>query len=295
MRYLTIHFVKRIVLHIIHWFFKANILEKWLVKKTQGKTYDNFFVKLIPPNKKYPPNTTRLVTRNDIHYRLDISDYMEYTLYYGLITEPREQLYSLIHNHMFVFDIGTNIGETLLNFSKLNPEGKNFGFEPVPYLFERVKANIALNKFDNILLQNIALSNQNETLFFQKPTNNNSGGIALHKLQLEGNIPIPAVTLDEFIQKEKIAKVDFIKIDVEGFEMNVLKGGERTIIEHQPVMFIELSDNNLKRQGSSSRELVKWLTNKKYIIIRADTEEVIHKECAFEDTHFDIICQVIAE
>lgn len=284
--------LKRKILRPVRAIFKQKGLEKWLVKKTQGKTYDNFYVKLLPNNNQYTVNSYRVATRDDINFRLDISDYMEYTLYFGIKTEPREILYNLIKDGMVVLDVGTNIGETLLNFAKYNPNGLNYGFEPVPYLFERAKHNISLNQFENITLNNIALSDNEDTLFFQKPSNNNSGGIAMSKQKNDSNQAVKATKLDTFVVKQQIQKIDFIKMDVEGFEMNVLKGAENSIRKFKPLLFIELDNNNLKKGNSSSKDLVSWLEDLNYHITKADTGETINSNYAFENTHFDIICKI---
>ncbi|MCS7073595.1 MAG: FkbM family methyltransferase [Bacteroidia bacterium] len=270
--------------------FKVPALERWLVTQTLGKTYDSFWVKLIPFNNHYSPNTIREVERDGIRYRLDISDYMEYTLYFGIQTEPRNQLYSLIQDSMVVFDIGTNIGETLLNFAKRNPTGTNYGFEPVPYLYERASYNISINPFKSIKLHNLALSNTKETLYFSLPNNHNSGGISMSKQKNSDMKEVQAIPLDDFVTENQITKVDFIKIDVEGFELNVLLGAKQTLLSQKPKLFIELSNSNLLRQNHSSKQLVEFLTDLGYTIQHAETNQPITAAFPFENTHFDIYC-----
>lgn len=282
--------LKTIILSPIRNLFKIPFLEKWILKKTNGKEYNNFFVKLLPNNKSYKKESYRNAERENIKYRLDISDYMEYTLYFGIKAESRATLLSLIKEDMIILDIGTNIGETLLNFAKINTKGINYGFEPVPYLYQRAKHNISLNNFENIILNNIALSDKKEKLFFHIPQNNNSGGIAMSKNAQQGMLEVEAMTLDNFVSNQNIEKIDFIKIDVEGFEMNVLKGGSETLTKMKPQMFIELVDNHLKRQNTSSKEVILFLKNIGYKIHHAQTKEKINENFNFQNTHFDIIC-----
>ncbi|TAH30659.1 MAG: FkbM family methyltransferase [Cytophagales bacterium] len=281
---------KTIILSPIRNLFKIPFLEKWILKKTNGKEYTNFFVKLLPSNRTYKKESYRNAERGNIKYRLDISDYMEYTLYFGIEVESRATLLSLIKEDMVILDIGTNIGETLLNFAKINTKGINYGFEPVPYLYQRAKHNIGLNNFDNIILNNIALSDKKEQLFFSIPNNNNSGGIAMSKNAQQGMLEVGAMTLDSFVANQNIDKIHFIKIDVEGFEMNVLKGGSETLTKMKPQMFIELVDNHLKRQNTSSKEVILFLKNIGYEIYHAQTKEKINENFNFQNTHFDIIC-----
>src|SRR5437667_10717 len=108
---------------------------------------------------------------------------MQYCIYYGIEIEPRETLYSFVKNGTTVIDVGTNIGETLLNFAKINRDGLNIGFEPVQYLFEKARNNIALNRFENIELVNKGLSRSEEVLSFQEVSEHNSGGTFLIREQ----------------------------------------------------------------------------------------------------------------
>src|SRR5205085_773133 len=97
----------------------------------------------------------------------------------GVEIEPRGRLFGLVRNGTTVIDVGTNIGETLLNFARINHDGTNIGFEPVPYLYERAKRNIELNEFSNIELINKGLSSADETLSFLEVDKHNSGGTFL--------------------------------------------------------------------------------------------------------------------
>ena len=117
--------------------------------------------KLIAGNGMYPKGTIRTCNRDGIHFRLDISDYMEHAIYFGIndtVDFDRRLLYSLIKENYVCFDIGANIGETTLNFAKLAVNGKIYSFEPVPFLFQRLKTNVELNNFQNISLNNVILN-----------------------------------------------------------------------------------------------------------------------------------------
>ena len=98
-------------------------------------------------------------------------------------------------------------------------------------------------------------------------------------------------TLDLFIQRENIARLDLIKIDTEGFEMNVLLGTEKTILRFHPKLFIELDDDMLRRQQSSASELLNWLIQREYKIFDAETNSPVSAKQSFVHCHFDIICE----
>ena len=97
-------------------------------------------------------------------------------------------------------------------------------------------------------------------------------------------------TLDNSMQKFNIPKPSLIKIDVEGYELKVLKGGRETIIKHRPALFIELDDNNLREQGNSAKELIQSLTQLQYKIVNASNGQLVNENTNYTNCHFDILC-----
>ena len=239
---------------------------------TKNKGYDSFFVKCIPQNYHYSRFSFRKVKRDGIWYELDLSEYMEWVIYYGLNVENRSDLYSLVKSEMVLFDIGSNVGETLLNFAKLTGKnGKVYGFEPVPYTFNKCSNNISLNAFSNISVAQIALSSKQESLYFQEANNNNSGGVFMNKNNTPGSYKVEGITLDAYVERIEITHLDLIKVDVEGFETNVLKGARETCKKFRPKLFVEVDEVNLKSQGSSANELIALITSYGYQISKIES------------------------
>lgn len=283
--------IRKSILNTIRQINKIPFIENYLAKRTQGKNLNNFWTKLLPPQSCYKKGSVRFAERNGIQYELDISDYIQYVIYFGLNVEPKETLYKSIKDGMFIFDIGVNIGETLLNISKINKNGKNFGFEPVPFLYEKALKNIHLNKTQNISLINEALSDREGTLFFELPIYRNYGGIHMSTKRTDLSYEVRATTLDNFIHREKIEKVDFIKIDVEGFEANVLAGADYTIRKYKPILFIEIIDEHLKRNNTSAEKIISKLIQLGYSVSDADTLQIIKPEMDFSLKRHDILCK----
>lgn len=270
-------------------------VERLLVTLALNSSVGKWFGKAAPNNYQYPKNTIRICERNGIKYSLDINDYMQYCIYFGIEIEPRDTLYNLVKNGTTVIDVGTNIGETLLNFAKINRDGVNIGFEPVPYLYEKAKNNIALNKFENIELVNKGLSSSEETLSFHEAMENNSGGMFLtRENNLEEARSVQAVRLDDFVDRRGIENISLIKIDVEGFEMEVLKGASETLRRFRPTLFVEIDDKFLARQKSSAAEVFGFLETHEYRIEHAETGEELRSGCAGERRHHDVIAMPIS-
>jgi FkbM family methyltransferase len=282
-------------LNVFRNFFKIPILEKTLRSITSNKMLDSFFVKLIPNNYQYAPNTNRLIIRNGIKFKVDLFDYIGWSLYFGLKDSGRPKLYDLIGKNHTVIDVGTNIGETLMNFAKLTqPEGEVHGFEPDPLNYQRCCENLELNNFNNIIPNNLGLGAKAGEYFIKIDTPSNRGGNKISAEYIENNTEIiQIITLDQYVQEKKIKKIDLIKIDVEGYELQVLKGSEQLIQRFKPLFFIELDDSNLKEQGDSAKALIHYLTQFNYFITNAETGEVVTTATNFSNCHYDIICRPI--
>ena len=269
-------------------------IENVLVDLALNKTVGSVFTKIAPNNYQYSKDSIRICERDGIRYSLDISDYMQYCIYFGIEIEPRDTLYSLVKNGTTVIDVGTNIGETLLNFANLNPDGRNIGFEPVPYLYEKAKINIDLNKFANIELVNKGLSSAEETLSFHEAGENNSGGTFLMRENNKDSVrSVEAVRLDDFAKHNRLEKIALIKIDVEGFEMEVLKGASEVLRNFKPTLFVEIDDTFLARQQSSAEAIFDFLVSHGYKIKNAKTSEYVVSGLAISGKHLDIVAESI--
>jgi len=130
-----------------------------------------------------------------------------------------------------VLDIGASVGDTSLWFSKkVGSTGKVYAFEPEPKNFQILLGNIEQNNVKNVTPLNIGLSDREGRMKIV------SGGSASFLAESEGEAEVTVTTIDEFVRDNKLPKVDFIKMDVEGHEMNVLRGANETMRAFKPKM-----------------------------------------------------------
>lgn len=257
-----------------------------------------FLDKLIPPAVLYKKESMRIINRIGIKYRLDISDYVDHFFYFGYEDESYYlTILKDIREANVILDIGANIGITSLFFASLNSKGKIYAFEPHPDTFQRLVENIQINNFENIRTYPMGAGSKNETRILDEVDNHNSGMNRIIGIDsgISSGKKITTIALDTFFLPGDIPKVDFIKIDVEGFETEVLKGAKEIIRLHKPVLFIELDDNNLRDHGSSAEDLIVFLENLGYEkIYRSDNFESVYaglNVIDFTNCHFDIIAK----
>ncbi len=135
-----------------------------------------------------------------------------------------------------ILDIGANIGLHTLFFSELTGStGKVISFEPVPSNYKKLIDNIKLNNYKNVTANNIALGDKNEILnIFTDEKSTNPGSFNL--FDRSGNTKVNCKIGDEVIKEEKI---NFIKIDVEGYEGFAINGLIKNIAKHKPKIIFE--------------------------------------------------------
>lgn len=187
-------------------------------------------------------------------------------------------LKEFIKNGDVVLDIGAFIGDHTIYYSKLvGDNGSVIAFEPNRDSFFCLEHN--LKAYKNVELINSAIGKEygfvrtvdvlgNIGMNFLIP--DNLGGIVIYSLN-----------------QMEIDRIDFIKIDVEGFELDVLIGGKETINKFRPIMVIEINDATLSRQGISRNDIFAWLQENNYIYRN------IYENQGLNDSQLDIICTPI--
>ncbi len=172
-----------------------------------------------------------------------------------------------------MFDIGANTG--LYGFVAAH-YGKSsikiHCYEPQIGLLKFANKSIVLNNWESkIQYHPIGLGDKKESKAFYF-----TGRGSSFNNDFNDNEPLPSVnleidTLDNQVHKLALKKVDFIKIDVNGFEYNVLKGAEKTIDRYKPILFVEIADaiKGRKYRNPDYKATLKWLVAKGYIIFRS--------------------------
>jgi len=143
----------------------------------------------------------------------------------------------------YVIDIGGNIGNHVLYYCSCMDAKLVYCFEPNEFNRETLKKNVELNNLTSIVeIYPIALGSHAGKGVQEAFTFKNTGMNRVNKIEegdkYENTVEIKP--LDEF----DIQRVNFIKIDVEGFELDVLKGSEQTIKRCKPVILVEVFENN---------------------------------------------------
>jgi FkbM family methyltransferase len=185
-----------------------------------------------------------------------------------------QHLYAFYSNFIqpeyVILDGGANLGFHTICFAALANKGKVYSFEPQPLIFNLLSTNILLNGATDIVKQSrLGLGDKEEQLKMSPLKDQifsgdciNYGGRALTNSE-EGEEEVLLTTIDNL----NLPKLDLIKLDVQGFELETIKGGEKTIKNNYPIFFLE---NYIEQE--KDQKVIELLQEWGYINYRLNTE-----------------------
>ena len=148
---------------------------------------------------------------------------------------------SIVKPGMKIVDVGAHIGYYTLLFAKcVGPSGQVASFEPLPENFVSLQENVRLNHLQNVELFPEAVFSHTQGIVIHVPADmDNTGDASIHRIEGAKDLSVPTATLDSFCVSFGF-RPDFVKIDVEGAEHDVLLGGQEMVANFRPKMLIEL-------------------------------------------------------
>jgi FkbM family methyltransferase len=187
-----------------------------------------------------------------------LTDEMEACGFTGLYTLP-PSVARRIASGSWVLDVGANVGLVTAQLCRLaGPGGQVWAVEPVPGNVARLEQLKKLNGLAQLTIIAGALSDRAGHASLRLPVGGASGHASFTRSwQVAGTIEVPTWPLDELVYRSPPARrLAFIKIDVEGFEPQVLAGAQRTLQEMKPLILCEFNDILLQDAGTSSAALL---------------------------------------
>lgn len=173
-----------------------------------------------------------------------------------------------IKNGMFCLDLGGNIGYyALLESKKVGEKGKVIVIEPSPKNFNYLKKNLELQKTSNVEAFNFACGDFDGEINFLISKNSNTCRTIPEGEKIPPNsevIKVPIKRLDTFIQERPLPKLDFLRTDVEGYELHAFRGAKNTIRKFKPKIQIEIHPDLLGYE--KTKQFLEYLMNEDYEI-----------------------------
>lgn len=185
--------------------------------------------------------------------------------------EPAEMAFveRFLQPGMTVLDVGAHHGlYSLLASARVGAEGRVFAFEPSPRERRALRLNLLLNLAGNVSVQGLALGRDKgeQNLFVVQGSQRGCNSLRPPEV-FSATIPVRVrvVPLDEWLVKQKIDHVNFIKLDVEGAELDALKGGARLLESRpRPAVLAEVQDIRTRPWGYPAIEIINYLADRGY-------------------------------
>lgn len=175
-------------------------------------------------------------------YGIDGDPYFEHVT----LGDPSNDFFSFViestlSKDAVVFDIGANIGLTTLTAARR--ASQVVAFEPQPTTHACLVKTIEANRLKNIRAVELALGATKGEISFFADSNSSSAShiIADSTLGRQSDVKVEMTTLDNFVEDESIRRIDLIKIDVEGFEIDAISGAKNTLYKLRPAIFVEFN------------------------------------------------------
>jgi FkbM family methyltransferase len=254
----------------------------WLAYKTRpfkGKERLVYFF------TKYSLSQEIKIKRQDVKWYLKGIDVNEF--YIGIRKSHSELLFESIKQEINInkskifWDIGANIGSICLPLLKKNSTLKAILFEPSPSVLNKLIKNLSLNQdiINRSKISTFALSKKTELAKFYESnqlSNSGVGGLKKSHTSHRFSLNIQTYSGDDLIFKKKYPMPDIIKIDVEGFEYEVLYGLKKTLKKYHPTIFFEHCLYRIKERMHSKKTVIEFLKKFNYVIYNLKDKKKIN-------------------
>ncbi len=221
-----------------------------------------------------------IITRKGITYEIDLSEGIDLSIFlFGKFQKHVAGNKRLsLRQDAVIFDVGANFGVMTLQYAKLAPLGKVYSFEPTYYAFSKLQRNLQLNPelAERIVaVQSFVSSRTSEEADIKAYASWKVGGVVQDvKHSVHGGIAKPAygigaVSIDDFCEKEGIKRLDFIKIDTDGHELEVLKGAEKVIARFRPAIIFEVGLYVMEEKNVDFSDYLKFLGSLGYSLFNS--------------------------
>jgi len=242
--------------------------------------YKIFFAKIIFIFIKFFLNKKEfIISRNNLKWFIDISEAIDLHLFVFGSFEKEISLTAKLLNlnkHNCILDIGANFGIQSLQFANKFPNAAIYSIETTNFAFEKMLKNINLNpKYKkNIFPEQLFISNTinkiPENIYSSWSLTSNKQSHMKHKGIKKSTSLSKLIKLDDFIIQKKITDIDFIKLDVDGSELMVLKSGINFLKIKKPPIFMELAPYLYREHGYELNDLLEFISEIGYQFYKID-------------------------
>jgi FkbM family methyltransferase len=199
--------------------------------------------------------------RDGLWWCLDRGDYMCQDLYWSSANDRAEIRHALrsMPAGGVMLDVGANYGYYSITIaSRLRQNCTIYAFEPNGVMFERLRKNVELNGASAVTAYQVGLSDQEGSAAIVQVCGHSGAAY------LRPGDGVAVTSLDRFCEGTSVDRLDLVKIDAEGAELRILRGGRGTLDRFRPALLLELNTPTLKRENASPVDVLALLRSLEY-------------------------------
>ena len=221
----------------------------------------------------HTPRFVQFTNKDGIRFELDVHECVQKAIFCFHYFEPEDVAVfrRFVKPNGVLLDVGANIGQySLLACKLMGDSGKIYAFEPSADVRVRLQKNIALNSFSTIEVVPCAVAASRGTMKFYPAHQEGNQGVGSlmpaqafrSEIRATEGVDVDVVSVDGFCEERGIDRVDILKIDVEGYDLEVLKGAEE-VMRRNPEMLImsEVEPLNLEQLGATAKDFYAFMAS----------------------------------
>ena len=241
---------------------------------------DKLWKKILPPPALFSKDTLLACERQGFIWELDLSQWLDWHLFFGFQSQEDRHLLSLIRSGDCVIDGGGYVGTVALPLAaRVGSTGQIHCFEPDPLNFSRLEQHVRLNSLQNVHCLPLALAERSGHLELVRPWPENGGGNLVDNGTWGScsRVRVPSLSLDDWSRREAVQRVDLLKLDLEGYEVRALRGARQLLRRFRPLLFLEAHEPHLRNHGDDLAGLERELAalNYRWEIIPGDIASLV--------------------
>ncbi len=238
------------------------------------------FIKIFFKKDKHKIKRDGIFFEVDLREGIDLSLFLFGGFQHHIISN---QFFKLKPNAT-VFDVGANCGVMSLCFAKAATKGHVYSFEPTHYAFKKLLKNLELNPglasrvtTVQAFVSEKELKQPNLQAYssWKVDSHRDKKVHPVHLGTFKATKGVTSVNLDSFCMANRIKKIDFIKIDTDGHEAEVLKGATKSIAKYRPSIVFEVGDYLLKEKGLNFEFFLNYFQKLQYSLIDIGSQKKI--------------------
>lgn len=212
---------------------------------------------------------------------LDLDSHIDRTIFFHEYTEKElsDFLSRYLKKESTFFDIGANSGYFSILASNIIIKGTIHAFEPVPKTYDIFLKTVKLNRIKNIFINNVCVGSKDKIIDFYIASNSDVSSMQKTSFHSKSKkVKCKMITLKKYCEEKKINKIDLMKIDVEGNELDILSAAKDILIKYKPALIVEFSNQTAEAFGYHPNKTYDFLAKLGYNIFSYSNSDMVKQE-----------------